>query len=141
MLIVGVKWAARLLTEYTVWSRRFIPNPSYSHTVPAPASSVSCRERGGRRESELVGGVCSWGAWPSSAFYAVRHSLTQKLCRSGTVGVSGPDLVRLRLGNYNAADQRAGMRQQWRPKGWSRSIARVEPATQKIYGATVLVRS
>ena len=52
--------------------------------------------------------------------------------------VSGPDLDGLKLGNYIAADQRAGMRQLHAPR-WSLSITCVEPATLKIYGATLLV--
>ena len=51
--------------------------------------------------------------------------------------MSGLDLDRLRLGNYIAADQRAGMRQL--VPLWSRGNESVEPATQKNYGATVLV--
>ena len=56
------------------------------------------------------------------------------------VWVQGPDIDRLRLGNYIAAEQRAGMRQLYAPRGGVAN-ASVEPATQKIYGATVLVSS
>ena len=52
--------------------------------------------------------------------------------------VQGPDIDRLRLGNYSAAEQRAGKAAMC-PEGWSRSVTSVEPATQKFYGDTVLV--
>ena len=52
--------------------------------------------------------------------------------------VQGPDIDRLRLGNYIAAEQRAGMSQLYAPRGGVAN-ASVEPATQKFYGATVLV--
>ena len=54
------------------------------------------------------------------------------------VWVQGPDIDRLRLGNYIAAEQRAGMSQLYAPRGGVAN-ASVEPATQKNYGATVLV--
>ena len=68
--------------------------------------------------------------------FAVRHSLA-RFYFGLEQRVSGIDLDRLRLGNYIAADQRAGMRQL--VPLWSRGNESVEPATQKIYGATVLV--
>ena len=69
--------------------------------------------------------------------YAVRHS--QARFSYGLVQwVSGPDLDRLRLGNYIAAEQRAGTSQLYAPKGGVANASE-EPATQKFYGATVLV--
>ena len=53
---------------------------------------------------------------PSSVVFAVRHSLA-RFWYGLVRWVSGPDIDRLRLGNYNAADRRAGMRLIWAPRG------------------------
>ena len=47
----------------------------------------------------LMGQAMCWSTMPSSAMFAVRHSKTQQLCWYR----SGPDLDRLRLGNYIVA--------------------------------------
>ena len=53
---------------------------------------------------------------PSSVEYAVRLSLA-RFWYGLVRWVCGPDIDRLRLGNYIAAERRAGMRLIWAPRG------------------------